>query len=522
MNFKLIFYTCFAVLLMFSCSSTKSYELSCKMDSEYNYFIKQRIDKKEVNSLSSKKKSRLKEDLISQISTSVKTESKVFISLVDENSSEFFGSSNSNVSYGYLKDPVITYCRDRSGFFVLLSISKKDFNSQSKNQLENELDINLKTLYSVLRNYDSSKQTFNNQQSKKFNIKSQELISLHSLVVNESNYSRNEINEINDKLALFQSYTNELSKKSYVFDNKKRLIDKQIKSGLLKSAFLELNILLNTYGKNSNEGVEIMSILNGLSYEIKDKWNTEKRGFNKNISKNNLSGAKYNLKNLYNLTINSDYVSEYNKMDVEYLSKSKEIEKEDLLSKSTKNGDFYFGINAGSSYGNINNSGTSISLDSDASNFNFDKILPSFKIGYRYLFNPVKRIGLFVQYKSHTEKHIEINSNSEYVFPFQEKYNEVQIGFSASVFDLSYGEFIDPIVINNQEVNFKTLSLNMSILTTDNLDRGKRNYFHLYTGFNLITDTKDINYLNIIIGLNYHIRFNRKLSKEDRRYLSSN
>lgn len=521
MNFKL-FLAYFAISVLLSCSSTKSYMLSCELDDENNYFIKKKIDKKEVSSLSFKKLSSLKEDLISQISTSVKTESNLFITLADENSSEFFGSSNSNVSYGYLKDPVITYCKERSGFFVILSISKNDFNAQSKNQLENELDINLQTIISVLNNYDSSKQTFNNAQSKKFNIKSQELISLHSFVVNESNYSRNEINEINDKLALFQSYSNELSKKSYVFDTKKRLINKQIKAGLLKDAFLELNILLNTYGKNSNEGVEIISILNGLTYKINDKWNSELRSFKKNISKSNLSSAKYNLNNLYGLTINKDYVDQYNIMDLEYLSKLKEIEKKELLSKSTKNGDFYFGINAGSSYGNINNSANSISLDPEASNFNFDKLVPSLKVGYRYLFNPVKRIGLFLQYKSHSDKHIEINSNSDYVFPFQEKYNEVQIGFSASVFDISYGKFINSMQINNQEVNFKTISLNMSLLTTDNLDRGKRNYFHLYTGLNLITDTKDINYLNITIGLNYHIRFNRKLSKSDRKYLSSN
>ena len=42
----------------------------------------------------------------------------------------------------------------------------------------------------------------------------------------------------------------------------------------------------------------------------------------------------------------------------------------------------------------------------------------------------------------------------------------------------------------------------------------------MYGGINLISDFEDTNYMNFVIGLNYHIRFNRKLNKSDKTYLS--
>lgn len=61
----------------------------------------------------------------------------------------------------------------------------------------------------------------------------------------------------------------------------------------------------------------------------------------------------------------------------------------------------------------------------------------------------------------------------------------------------------------------------MSLLTTDKRKKGEKNYIHLYGGINVISDLKEVNYLNINVGLNYHIRFNRKLSSTDKKYLGS-
>ena len=70
----------------------------------------------------------------------------------------------------------------------------------------------------------------------------------------------------------------------------------------------------------------------------------------------------------------------------------KKFEREKLLSNSLKNQEIYFGINATTSYGNIISSETSISLDSETSNFNLDRILPSYKIGYKYYFKIFLRL----------------------------------------------------------------------------------------------------------------------------------
>ena len=75
--------------------------------------------------------------------------------------------------------------------------------------------------------------------------------------------------------------------------------------------------------------------------------------------------------------------------------------------------------------------------------------------------------------------------------------------------------------VNNEEVEFNTASLTMSLITTDGLEKGKRNYLNIYGGVNFISDFADLSYLNLVFGLNYHIRFNPKLSKKNRSYLSS-
>ena len=75
--------------------------------------------------------------------------------------------------------------------------------------------------------------------------------------------------------------------------------------------------------------------------------------------------------------------------------------------------------------------------------------------------------------------------------------------------------------VNGNDLDFNTASVNLSIITTDGLQKGKRNYFNLYGGVNFISDMEDLSYTNLVIGLNYHLRFNRKLSKEDRKYLST-
>jgi hypothetical protein len=98
--------------------------------------------------------------------------------------------------------------------------------------------------------------------------------------------------------------------------------------------------------------------------------------------------------------------------------------------------------------------------------------------------------------------------------------NEVQVGFSAGSLDFSFGKIINSMSVNNQEIEFNTASLNLSIITTDGSPKGEKNYFNLYGGINLISDFEDTNYMNFVIGLNYHIRFNRKLNKSDKTYLS--
>jgi len=121
--------------------------------------------------------------------------------------------------------------------------------------------------------------------------------------------------------------------------------------------------------------------------------------------------------------------------------------------------------------------------------------------------------------RGHSFKSIEA-TESDYVFPFNENFTEIQAGISFSVFELSVGRFLERSEISDEGF-LKTLSLNMSLLTTDKKNKGEKNYINLYGGLNMISDFKDVTYLNINLGLNYHIRFNRKLSKANKIYLRS-
>ena len=177
-----------------------------------------------------------------------------------------------------------------------------------------------------------------------------------------------------------------------------------------------------------------------------------------------------------------------------------------------KNMEFFIGFNATSSFGNVVSTDNSIFLDPETTNFNFDRMFPSFKFGYKYYVNPEQRVGFFVQYKANSKKFIRLKSDvdSDYQFPFDDNFNEVQIGITAGPFDFSYGKLLNKMQVNGSEIDFKTASINLSLITTDGRPRGQLSYFNLYTGVNLISDFDDLSYLNLLIGLNYHLRFNRK------------
>ena len=69
-------------------------------------------------------------------------------------------------------------------------------------------------------------------------------------------------------------------------------------------------------------------------------------------------------------------------------------------------------------------------------------------------------------------------------------------------------KLLDKMLVNGNEIDFKTASINLSLIQTDGYPKGK-SYINLYTGVNLISDFDDLSYLNLLIGLNYHFRFNK-------------
>ena len=312
----------FALIFLFtSCSSLKNMNTGCSNLNSDNYYIEKKISKNDINNISSAQISNLKRKLIAQISSSVSTKSVVFQSF------ETFSMDASDVAYGYIDDPDISYCKKSSGWFVVMSINKADFINNTSKRFEEELDIALKNIVYAIDRFDESKQTLNNNEAKRFRLKSQQLQSMHSLVVNDNNFSLDEAKDLNNKLAAYISYTSEFIKLSYIFDDQIREINYKIESGNLKEAYDDLNILLNVYTNQSSETVKINSEINKLKSKIKNEWEKQLSAFNENIRLSNILKAKSRLENLYNLVILDGYSSKYQFLNNEFKVARKNLKK---------------------------------------------------------------------------------------------------------------------------------------------------------------------------------------------------
>lgn len=512
-----IYLLCFFGLnIIMSCASSKV-SSDCNFAQDSNYYVYEIIDREKSGKLSDREIINLKKKLITSISTSIRSKAITQGKIVNEVGQSYFGSETQSVSVGFLTNTNVIYCKRGRDHIAALSINKRDFMIKAMSQYENEIRINLQKVNSALVNYDSSKTTFNKEQARSFNDKIQEIEALHGLVVIPDNYREEDINQYNDNLAQLSAMTTEYSKRSYVFDDEKREIQLLINTKDFKNAFHKISSLSLTYGENSREGLDLDILMDELRERVRTNWDINKRLINEKFKNEDFKGVSLYLRALNELTIEKSYRDQYEELYERSQKLYKKIEKNRLLNESLKNQEIFFGINATSSYGNVINDENTIALDENESNFNFDRFLPSYKMGYRLFFNPEKNFGILMNVRGHSFKSIEV-TESDYVFPFNENFTEVQAGISYSVFDVSVGRFLEKSDISNESY-MKTLSINMSLLTTDKRKKGEKNYINLYGGINVISDLKEVNYLNVNVGLNYHIRFNRKLSSTDKKYL---
>ena len=123
-------------LAAFSCSSVKLNTTGCSDVNSQNYFIEKTINKNNVNNLTNADKLQLKQDLISQISSSVGKNSKVFLGINENQAYESYGEDVLITSFGYLNDPKISFCKRNKDYLVIISINKKDFIQQTKASLK--------------------------------------------------------------------------------------------------------------------------------------------------------------------------------------------------------------------------------------------------------------------------------------------------------------------------------------------------------------------------------------------------
>lgn len=206
--------------------------------------------------------------------------------------------------------------------------------------------------------------------------------------------------------------------------------------------------------------------------------------------------------------------------NISKLKKKLEIKK--LKSDNYPKSEIFFGINLNTNFGSIQSTENSLNLRS--ANIKFDNYIPSLNLGFKYLLNPKKHHGFFVQINHYSGKALKFNNSNSFIPVFQNAFNEIRTGIIYGRLLIGYGKYLEKQISQEEmtEINrFNNLSLNYTIYRSNRLKNplNIKDYWSLSSSINYISDFKELNYINFSLGFKYHFSFNRKLSLKDKIWL---
>ena len=218
--------------------------------------------------------------------------------------------------------------------------------------------------------------------------------------------------------------------------------------------------------------------------------------FHKHVVEGKFNYARENVLVLWMLTINDSLHREYKKIKGTYIKELVKFETNRLMNGKTKISEITFGIDVSSHDG--------------ATNFSLDRSIPVLSIGLKHNFLVYPRIGVIAKFKHNTNSNIGFEEISR---DFNNPFNEICGGILVGPLEINFGKVLD--------YDFTSLETKYSIFRGDK--KGLKNYIQLHVGFNYLYSVNNakLNQFSVSTGLNYNFRFNRKLDKQEKKYIAS-
>lgn len=499
-SFHIIYFSIVASLLH-ACGSVNLPISPCETTSKDSFTITEIIERDEVNRLSDERLADLKSRLISQINTSLISNSQLVQTIEQEESKERFLITTQSKSFGSVTNPSVIFCKFEKNHLVIVSVSKKDFFEKLKQNLKNKIILNQNTFRSFSDRFDNEKYTYNKLKLTEFEDALIEVESFYEVLLNYPNILLQEIKQYNFTLEISKLRTlfNELSRKVNVFDQEITLIDAYVEKRDYKRALQKITLVERLYDRNSTEGMEIRSRKNRI-YELSHKaWKIGNRLFYKGIAEGKFNQARKSLEYLETIIIDDLMASNYSVLRNEYVRRFVKFEEHRLLKSKPKKSEVFFGLDF---------SGVSRVTD-----LNFDRLTPSFTLGLSHNFSTYPRLGVVTKYRYHPNKSFLLERSSDDTV-FTNSFNEVSFGLQVGFLEVNIGKALATI----SEIDFITMSGKISLFRGEM--RGFSNYIHIQTGFDLL-HSQEYKLFNISLGINYHLRFNRKLNRKEKNYIAS-
>tara|TARA_B110000503_G_scaffold71934_1_gene111414 strand:+ start:977 stop:2467 length:1491 start_codon:yes stop_codon:yes gene_type:complete len=486
----LLFFLSFNLVLCQDCDSILN---------DYDYYsIKKIVTKKQFKKESFEDINLLKSDLVKQISTSISVSSTLIeFNEITGNKGNYYESvfEESLInSLGIVNNPELLYCKSNKKYFVIFRVPVNEFENDLYSELLYRSHNAVANLQSIISNINSiGKLTSNVNELKKelyYIINGASIISSSSVI----DQTRKDLLSltVRSSIKLFNS----IEAVSIIsFDTTLRTLNRLLN----ESYFSTINEELQMIDATKLTSGQKMS-LNNFTKDFYLHLEAHKKNIENQIEK---SIRKKEINQCNEALVLYSKISFYKDVRVKYEKYKRQLSMKVGLARTNLS----FGINVGSSFTPFQTS-EAYDLGSVQKSINLNQLLPSFDVGFKhYFFDPKKRFGVAVKYKSYNNL-IENNDNTELTENPFINFNATQFGVSVDFLDLYYG----PVKGLDIEGDFSLFSLNISILRTDKSyynNPGKNNFLSLYAYSDFMTNMKEESFFQFGIGLSYSFIFNR-------------
>jgi hypothetical protein len=501
---KNIFLGLLTVVCLYSCAGIKAgvVEKNCFFSSSKYYFVAKPIKKSQhkKQELSSQQKTALKRDLIKQISEKISVVSIMNTkNVVNGDSGEYssYRSTESVISsMGSINNAEFKYCKSDNKYFVYCLVTKQKFETDLYNSLMAKVSLFSQEVSSLKSTFVEGSQGYDFSKMSELNLTSLFLSNGVDLISASSYVGEDKKKELINMIATANGQYIQLKNlKSYSFEKQIKRLNSLLLNNQYEKIYYEL-LSLSRKELNATQTQQISILTNTYKAKLDGYIKKLDTDIERAISNRDNSTTTEDLFVVYEST--SFYKDQFEKLE----------RYRERLARRIGSGrtNLFFGLSAGSTFKQINNSEGQLSVNEIDEELSFDQLLPAYEFGVNhYFFNPKKRFGISATFRNYSDSFVDIGT--EVSADGIKDFSALQFGVILGQFELKYG-----LVNNNQELDGLTLSsLNWSILRTDKLMNKftKSNFLKLSAFVDYLSDFEDRSYYQIGISLNYHLMFNR-------------